>query len=821
MAFETITETQRSAFVSSLLTGQYNLLLGSGISLDSHNSDGYLPSAGDLRRALTKLKSTPSESPLQRVFGLLSTDEIREHVTSKYIDCSPGPSITPFPSFLWNRMFTFNIDDAMEAGYRDANGLQTLRSINFDDQFVDPTSPNELQIIHLHGYSQLATRGYVFSRESYVRQMSAHNVWMTILAQLIKTDPFVIIGTSLDEPDLDYYLAHRTQSSARDDRGPSILVCPDPNPITRNDCVEYGLLLFRGTCKDFLKYCDEVLPARKSRRELIPTDEDALLPDEVPSPLRLSFWSDFSLVPTAALPQAGLSRFQYGHPPSWADLAADLDVPRSATARIISSVERSLNENAPDEPRLLLVFDGTGTGKTTILSRCAFELSKRSITTLRCTATSRLEPKNTAAVLDSIPDPLVLIVDDFADQANQVANLLDETDKSNMVILGAERGYRKRYVTQALAGASFVDSSVGHLGTPSVGDLIDNYTNLGLVGSGRAFSDRTRFSRELAKDPIAIACCRILNDFRPLRRIVSDVLDDADDLDVDRYAMAALAEHCCRAGVRYSTLAGAMNADGMKEQLSWDHPLPLACAASGVFAFIVPQNSTFGTQVLRSYADANPSRMLEVFVRLANAIAPRVNRHAIRRRVPEARLAGRLFDFDDVVQNFLDRLSLEFYVRTQSAWQWNSRYWEQLALLHLSTFYSNPGASEGTHALDTAVQHARHAVSVETHPFPLTTLARTLLAQMSIEGSSAARACFDEAFDRLDTAIRLERDWGRVAVQPFVVLFRGANQFSEAGSELTGTQARRITELLDEADQRFRRDTEVQAVISALRPWLR
>ncbi len=821
MAFENISAIQRSAFVSSLLTGQYNLLLGSGISLDSHTSDGYLPSAGDLRRALTELKGTPPESPLQRVFGLLSPDEIREHVTSKYIDCSPGPSIKPFPSFLWNRMFTFNIDDAMEAGYRDTNGLQTLRSINFDDQFVDSTSPNEIQIIHLHGYSQLANRGYVFSRESYVRQMSAHNVWMTILAQLIKTDPFVIIGTSLDEPDLDYYLAHRTQRSARDDRGPSILVCPDPNPITRNDCVEYGLLLFCGTCEDFLKYCNEILPVRKSKLELIPTDEDALLPENLPSPLRLSFWSDFSLVPTAALPQSGLSRFQYGHPPNWTDLAADLDVPRSATARIISSVERTFNESVSDEPRLLLVFDGTGTGKTTVLSRCAFELSKRSITTLRCTATSRLEPKNTAAVLDSIAEPLVMIVDDFADQANQVANLLDETNKSNLAILGAEREYRKRYVTKALAGTSFVDFSVGHIDIPSVGDLIDNYTSLGLVGSGRAISDRGRFSRELAEDPIAITCCRILNDFRPLRRIVLGVLSDTDDLDVDRYAMAALAEHCCRVGVRYSTLASAIGGNGIRQQLSWDHPLPLAHVASGVSAFVVPQNSTFGTQVLRSYADASRSRMLEVFVRLANAIAPRVNRQAIRQRVPEARLAGRLFDFDDVVQKFLDQLSLEFYRRTQSAWQWNSRYWEQLALLHLGTFYSNPGTSEGTHALDTAVQHARHAVSVETHPFPLTTLARTLLAQMSIEGTGAARSCFGEAFDRLDTAIRLERDWGRVAVQPFVVLFRGASQFFEAGSELTGPQAHRITELLDEADQRFRRDTEVQAVISVLRPLLR
>ena len=437
MPFDNITTTQQSAFVSSLLTGQYNLLLGSGVSLDSYNSEGTLPSAGELRLALTTLKDTPAESPMQRVFGLLSPDEVRQHVTSKFIDCTAGPSVRLFPSFLWNRVFTFNVDDVMEAHYRDANGLQSLKPINFDDQFEDRTAPNELQIVHLHGYAPQAERGYVFSRESYVRQMSEHNVWMAILAQLIKTDPFIIIGTSLDEPDLDYYLANRTRSSAREDRGPSVLVSPEPNPITRNDCSEYGLLLFHGSCADFLEYCDKSLPVRKSTLELIPTDEDALLPDELPAPLRLSFWSDFSLVPADVPPEPGLSRFQYGHPPSWADLAADLDVSRSSTARIISSVERALSHGAHDGPRLMLLFDGTGTGKTTILSRCAFELSRRSITALRCTATSRLEPKNTALVLDSIAEPLVLVVDDFADQANQVASLLDETKKTDLVILGA------------------------------------------------------------------------------------------------------------------------------------------------------------------------------------------------------------------------------------------------------------------------------------------------------------------------------------------------------------------------------------------------
>ena len=38
MPFESISEEQREAFISSLKAGQYNLLLGAGASMDSSNA---------------------------------------------------------------------------------------------------------------------------------------------------------------------------------------------------------------------------------------------------------------------------------------------------------------------------------------------------------------------------------------------------------------------------------------------------------------------------------------------------------------------------------------------------------------------------------------------------------------------------------------------------------------------------------------------------------------------------------------------------------------------------------------------------------------
>lgn len=82
---------------------------------------------------------------------------------------------------------------------------------------------------------------------------------MTVLTQRMLSEPIIISGSTLDEVDLSYYLALRTGESARDDRGPSILVMED-DPEATMLCERHGLLHFVGYSKDFFEYCKSVLP---------------------------------------------------------------------------------------------------------------------------------------------------------------------------------------------------------------------------------------------------------------------------------------------------------------------------------------------------------------------------------------------------------------------------------------------------------------------------------------------------------------------------------------------------------------------------------
>ena len=592
MPFSNISDDQRFFFKRALTAGHYTLLLGSGISTDSTNAKGPLPTADQLRLALCKLKGASETAPLQQVFSLLNAAETKEHVTERFINCTPGPSITKFPFFIWRRAFTFNIDDALEAAYSTGFSLQSITSYNYDDPYEDPGTLTTLPLVHLHGYVKLEDRGYVFSRSQYLRQINKHNPWMTILAQIISSEPVVVIGSSLDEVDLDYYLSLRTRTSGRADEGPSIFVSPNTDALTRHHCEEHGMLHFVGTCEEFLNYCDSEAPARPTPIELIPKASKNLLPRDILDKDALSLWSDFELVPGAVGATTESSRFLYGHPPHWTDLAADLDVARPVSAQIIEAIESKL-DHLDDPHRLLILLEIAGSGKTTILGRCAFELAKRGIATIRCTSLSRLEPANTTNTLNAILGPLVIVVDNFADQVTSFQAILDTMDKKDVVVLAGERSYRTNYIRQALSGVEFQSFVRARLRQEEVAELLQNYIKLGVVGERRAISERARFIAEVMKDPIAVACCRILNDFRPLDRIVMSVVEESIDVEVRRYLMAALARHCFSGGVRYSVVAGTYRTGDINGQFQRSHPLPLAfLVTDGGGGFVVPQNAT-------------------------------------------------------------------------------------------------------------------------------------------------------------------------------------------------------------------------------------
>ena len=171
--------------------------------------------------------------------------------------------------------------------------------------------------------------------------------------------------------------------------------------------------------------------------------------------------------------------------------------------------------------------------------------------------------------------------------------------------------------------------------------------------------------------------------------------------------------------------------------------------------YVIPTNPILGERVLRHLVSSNADLLFEVYCSVGSYLAPYVNRAAICRKTPEARLAQRLFDYDGTVLDLIRENSEAFYLQMKSHWEWTSRYWEQFALLKLDKFLKATSADR-FELLSQSVSHARFAVRIERHPFTLTTLGRVLIEQMK-QVADKFEQSFSEAFKCLQEAIRAEK----------------------------------------------------------------
>ena len=796
------------SFRNALFAGKYNLLLGSGVSLKSHDGHGkLLRGTEELRGDICKITGAKPETSLSRAYSLLTPQQRQSELLDRYSHCKPGRELLPLRQFLWKRIFTFNIDDVIENLYRHNDRAQDLTTLNFDSAFEPDTKTSELQCIHLHGFVKRYESGFVFSHNEYARVLQENNPWMLLLSEILPSDSFIIAGTSLNEIDLEYYLARRTSSTPRRGRGPSLLIEPSPDAATRADCEKYELTLVKAEFDQFLAWIEGEFSHRPSASRLtVPPIENLFRSTLSPRTL-LRFFSDFELVqPETEIRDRDIAprSYMYGAEPTWSDIREHLDVERDAN-RVAMSWLTTWLEQPSDHERLLLISDGPATGKSTLLKRVGHDLASLGRVVLNVRTLDNIDVRTAASCLRKRTSPTVILTDNFADCARQFRDLLEEIGSStDVAIIGVERAYRKEHIDVVMSDVRMAVEKIGNPTTGELSQLLEKYWRSGLVADMRLIRNRQHAIGSLRSEPIAMAVCRILNDYRPLDRIVDSIWETATETQRRIYLTCALARHCYAAGVRRSILQVIAGTDfSVDALLSEQCPLPLVIHPSND-DFVLPQSVVVADRVLVRASRQDRDLTIDVFTSLAKGIAGRVNRQAIKRRTPEARLAGRLFDADKIVRPLLAGRSEDFYIAAKDAWEWNSRYWEQRALLITDR------------DIRTALQFARHAVAIEVHPFPLTTLGTVLLKRLDSVNKAEGESTFAEAFNVLSQAISMERGNARVTVRPFSTLLTGTSRFLENGGNLTLEQHDAIRNYADDARYRYGGDVGIEGAIKKL-----
>lgn len=786
---------------------QYYLMTGSGVSLDTVGLNGTMRTASKLNSDLCELTKIASNRMLQQAYSLLEPAEVYSEITQHYTTVKPGATIRALAHVPWRRVYTLNVDNAFEAYVADLfkdRLIDSARSqvFNFSDDYRD-TLPDTIQsIVHLHGTVERPGDGYVFSQSEYAKNISRPNSWMTTLTQLMRAEPFIVAGTTLDEADVTFYLQQRpAENHVFVPESPSILIEPFPDRLTERLCQNHDFVLFDGTCLSFIDAISAEFGTLNDAFAL--RHADAGLPQTIKEVDRIRFEETFERVPSNPTPTKETARFLLGASPSWEMLAGNVDVQRD----IFSKLDSKILSSQKSKINFVVILDDPGSGKSAILRRLALSYSRRVANVFYFKGREYLDEESAGDILMSLAGHVYIFADNIADNIAYLVGVLQNSYLDRITIIGTERKYRARYIEDAVADfdLEIIDSEL-NLSAAEARRLIRKHMAIGLSDIDTTSEKAVQTAaKSLAGDPITIATCRIQNNFFAFDRIVKDLIAGSDANELRTYAAVGIARYCYAGGVSRDVLSSMPGLSRNNQIGDLYSKLPMSYAANSR-EYVIPARTAVSERVIESLRINHQDLLLETMVGLANALAIQVNRDAIRRRTPASKLASGLIDFDRAVQRFVNTKAESFYEQISDQWDWNARYWEQLALLKLDRYFHS---RDDELLLQEAIQNARYAYSIERHPLSLTTLAKSLFS--AIEARVGDKdAVFGEAWSMITQSIDIEKRWDRIRSTAFIVCFRGVKNYVNVGGMLTGIQADELRDIISKTHTRKLKDKKMQ-----------
>jgi hypothetical protein len=761
-----LTEETWNKLVQGVRDGSYGLLLGAGFSMSSHSRDGReLPSAGVL--AVELANHLGHEPPLAERYGIKGISQLaaqtpdlfRDFLVSRFTRCTPGTAPLALPEQRWRCIYTLNVDDVVENAYTaKRSAAQTLNVYTFRSNFERQIDPDNLQIVHLHGSAAHASDGFVFTPSEYGGNTANVSSWWRVATDELATQPFLVVGCSLLEEDLEHYFSLRMGAKETDQLYPSIFVTRKSDAVLRGQCERYGFALCEVAADAFFaELAERVAKAGGPRVRKLP----AQITNSRNTRVFRRQWLQI-LRTELPIPVASVPPLLSGQEPKWSHLLSDQVVWRTDTERLVTRTSKWF-----DKPKLTLdlVCSAAGNGKTCSLMDAALKISE-TCNVFWFDGQERLDAAAACSYLAELAQPCVLMVDDLAAHVHQVNALLEELRKHQLAcrIVGAYRQHSEQLVKGTLGRSHMESSELAPINSDESLRVIAGAREAGALGLAARLSDAT-LAGKIAGKPLLEGLLEVAAP-EPLVRRLSHELSEFSTSTQQVYVTTAIV-HSLGQGFKVSL---AMRA---AERGSSDVNRAVAEARGCILREYRQSEAILRTRhrvLAERLVDALPeATVFEAASRIAIALQPYANRKTIQQGLPESRLAAALFNYNDFVGRRMRGSALRFYDTIAKDWQWNSRYWEQRAICLVDLG-----------DLDSARSCAETAVGIEPHPHSLTTLARVLFRVAEHGKYADETKTVDVALRYCTDAVHSGR--GRVEIHPYDVGIRGASKFVEHAS---------------------------------------
>ena len=234
--------------------GNVCLVLGAGCSLTSLNgARERIPSTKGFCKVVCEAAGLPyaGETPkdvfqaVRAPSGPLSSVDLKKLFVDHFTECIPAPEMNKIVGFSWRRIYTFNIDDVLKHTNRNSR-VQTLRHVNaMREARTEWKNFTECQVVYLHGFAGEFENGVIFSREEYAKETHKRGRWYESIGEDFSNHTLLVVGSSLDEPVLDYHI--QTFADSYSEGGRSYLIAPSqPSEIRKRSLENTGFVHLEG-----------------------------------------------------------------------------------------------------------------------------------------------------------------------------------------------------------------------------------------------------------------------------------------------------------------------------------------------------------------------------------------------------------------------------------------------------------------------------------------------------------------------------------------------------------------------------------------------
>lgn len=736
-------------FMRGLVRGRYHTLLGAGASAGGTGGDGKpLPVGAALADDIAaEFELDAGAASLRRIFAAAQRrhspkgESLNDYIGRRFTRTDPPAWLERFVRLQWAHIWTLNVDDCLEGAYTNysRSARQQPMSISWTERHRTPRQGlDEVLIVHLHGKASRAHRDgeLIFDISAYLHAANAQFRWHTIFGDYYPSEPFLVIGASLDE-EIDLQVILEQGRSRLSTDHPSILVTRDIDALQGEEYRDYGLLPVAATAEDFFEaveaalqpFIDELTHAESSKLTDI-------------SPTAVTFLNQWQALSTSDKFRPDLRHDIFaGHQPEWRDVIADKLASRDAASQLLARITGPVNRG---DAKVLLLRGGIFSGKSAVLLSLAKLLIEAGFQPFLHLGDAAPDAEAAVHWLQHYPRSVLLMDDafDFTFDIARIVSLAQSAGVSPRMVL-TERSSRARGSDRNLAVID-VDSRTlsDTLSDGEIARLIEKLTDHRRLGvlTGLQPRERTRFFHQHGRELFSA-----MAGLERGRGFEARVRDEYAAVPSASHNLVGLSALCSHLGYGLPiTIVPRATGHSIADAETLLSEGPLADLLTASRGYIRPRHRIFGTILVETCLTREDRYSLaaDLAAGLAQHVSPaaigvRNIYYLIARALMTHKVLETLFehDYDEV---------LRWYEEAESAYDWNARFWEQRAL-----------AASLAGLFEPAYSWAKQAVDVRSDAFTLNTVGTILMRRALSE--AAPHLWPTDSFEAAEEALREAR----------------------------------------------------------------